>query len=90
MISQNYKSPLQFYNDKSGYLNIQKKPHKPRKSRYETEEEHQERVMKWKASLPHDVEDPQPKGNKMTQKYYTERLLLIYIKKLQEDSRSIL
>ena len=46
--------------------------------------------MKWEASLPHDVEDPQAKGNKMTQKYYTERLLSGYIKKLQEDSKSIL
>ena len=90
IISWNYKSPLQFYNDESDHLDIQKRPRKPRKSRYETEEEHQKRVMKWEASLPHNVEDPQPKGNKMTQKYYTERLLSVYVEKLREDNRNIL
>ena len=46
--------------------------------------------MKQKASLSHNVEDPQPKGNKITQKYYIKRLLLVYIKKLQENSKNIL
>jgi hypothetical protein len=33
------------------------------------------------------VEDSKPKGNLMTQKYYTEQLLPHYIKKLQEESK---
>jgi transposase len=54
--------------------------------KYETEEEYKKRVLKWEASLPHDVKDPKPQGNLMTQKYYTERLLSYYIEKLQKES----
>lgn len=33
--------------------------------------------------MPHEVET-KPKGNSMTQKYYTERLLPVYVKAIQE------
>jgi hypothetical protein len=36
------------------------------------------RVLEWEALLPHEQE-VKLKGNAMTQKYYTERLLPIYI-----------
>jgi hypothetical protein len=89
MVSWDYKSPLQFYNDERDHLSVEKKPRKPRKLKYETEKEYQKQVMEWEASLPHDVE-AESKGNKMTQKYYTERLLPVYIQKIREDSRNIL
>lgn len=55
-----------------------KRPTKPRKTMYESEEEYKGRVDEWESLLPHEQE-VKPKGNAMTQKYYTERLLPIYI-----------
>lgn len=46
-------------------------------------EQFEQRLVDWEANLPHEVE-MKPKGNSMTQKYYTERLLPIYIKVIQE------
>jgi hypothetical protein len=40
-------------------------------------------VLEWNAALPHDKE-VKTKGNAMTQKYYTKRLLPIYINALQK------
>jgi len=53
-------------------------PPKPRKSMYKSNEE-----FEWKASLPY-AKEVKPKGNAMTQKYYCERLLPIYIKAVHE------
>lgn len=77
-VSWHHKSPLQFYNDENDHLEPPKRPRKPRKSKYETEEQHHNRVIEWEAHLPHAV-DVQPKGNLMTQQYYTDRLLPVYI-----------
>lgn len=44
----------------------------------ESEDEYQATERKWEASRPHDAE-VKVKGNHMTQKYYTECLLLVYI-----------
>jgi hypothetical protein len=40
-------------------------------------------MVNWEATLPHEVE-MKSKGNSMTQKYYTERLLPVYIRAVQE------
>jgi transposase len=74
---------LEFYNDENDHLEPPKRPSRPRRSRYETEEQFQQRIVSWEANLPHEVET-KPKGNSMTQKYYTERLLPVYIKAIQE------
>jgi DDE superfamily endonuclease len=74
---------LEFYNDENDHIQPSKRPSKPRKSRYEISEQFEQRLVDWEANLPHEVE-MKPKGNSMTQKYYTERLLPIYIKVIQE------
>jgi hypothetical protein len=68
---------LEFYKDENNSIIKPKRPLKPRKTMYETEEEFSTRILEWEASLPHEVE-VKPKGNQMTQKYYCERLLPIY------------
>jgi hypothetical protein len=68
---------LEFYNDENDSIIKPKRPPKPRKTMYETEEEFSTRILEWEASLPHEAE-VKPKGNQMTQKYYCERLLPIY------------
>jgi hypothetical protein len=40
-------------------------------------------MLEWEALLPHKQE-VKPKGNGMTQKYYTERLLPVYIDTVQK------
>lgn len=83
-VSWHHKSPLQFYNDENDPPEIKiPKPKKPRKSKYETDEQYNQRVKEWEASLPHDVE-VKPKGNAMTQIYYTARLLPIYLQSYNE------
>ena len=49
---------------------------------YESQEEYKSRILEWEAAIPHEKE-VKPKGNAMTQKYYTERLLPIYVKAIQ-------
>ena len=75
-ISWHHQSPLQFYHDKHDdpLSVIIKKPPKPRRSKYQTEETYQQRIIEWEASLSHDP-DIKSKGNSMTQAYYTEHLL---------------
>lgn len=83
-ISWHHKGALQFYNDENDTPDIQiKKPRKSRKSKYETEEMHRQRLTDWEVSLPHDVE-VKSKGNSMTQIYYTERLLPIYVDEIHQ------
>jgi hypothetical protein len=54
-------------------------PPKPRRRpKTKTEEEYQARVMEWEALRPHPTE-VKVRGNQITQKYYIERLLPIYI-----------
>ena len=55
-------------------------PPKPyRRPTTESEAEFQARLKDWEAQRPHKV-DVKPQGNAMTQKYYAERLLPVYIK----------
>ena len=53
-------------------------PRPRRRPTTESEEEYQARLREWEALQPHDTE-VKVGGNHMTQKYYTERLLPIYI-----------
>jgi hypothetical protein len=54
-------------------------PPKPRRRlKTETDEEYTERLKEWEASKPYDVEI-KVQGNVMTQKYYVENLLLMYV-----------
>ena len=48
----------------------------------ETEDEYLQRVREWEAGKPHDIE-VKVKGNAMTQKYYINRLLPIYIQAIE-------
>lgn len=82
-ISWHHKSALQFYNDEHDKPSIQiKKPSKPCKSKYETADNHCQLLADWEASLPYDV-DVKPKGNSITQAYYTEQLLPVYVDEIQ-------
>jgi hypothetical protein len=59
-------------------------PSKPRRRpTTKSEEEYQARITEWEALKPHKV-TVEPQGNSMTQKYYTERLLLVYINAIQQ------
>jgi len=59
-------------------------PPKPRRRpTTESEEEYQARLREWEALKPHKV-DVKPQGNSMTQKYYTDRLLPVYIDAIQK------
>jgi hypothetical protein len=75
---------LEFYNDEDDYMEKPTKPRKPKKSKWESEDEFESRILEWKASIGHDKE-VRPKGNSMTQKYYTERLLPLYITAINKD-----
>jgi hypothetical protein len=94
-ISWHHKSSLIFYNDEhDSSLVIIKKSFKSRRSRYQTKETYQQRVLEWKASLSHDSKI-KFKSNSMTQIYYTERLLSVYVELIHEarvfhDRRDIL
>lgn len=74
---------LEFYHDEEDRLERPPRPPKPRSRKYESKEEFEARIKEWEALLPHEVEI-KPKGNSMTQKYYTERLLPVYIKAIQK------
>jgi hypothetical protein len=73
---------LEFYNDERDSVIRPRRPPKPRRTMYETEEDFSQRILQWEASLSHEAE-VKPKGNAMTQKYYTERLLPVYISAIQ-------
>ena len=74
---------LEFYNDEEDKVEHPPYPPKPRRRpTTETEEEYQARIMEWEAKKPHDVE-VKVKGNAMTQKYYVDRLLPVYIEAVE-------
>ncbi len=74
------KAPkLKFYNDEEDHVEHPSMPQKPRRRpTTETNEEYTKRLKEWEASKPHDVE-VKVQGNAMTQKYYVENLLPIYV-----------
>ena len=74
---------LEFYHNEESRIERPKRPPKPRTRKYESKEEYEQRMREWEATEHHDFESV-PKGNSMTQKYYTERLLPVYIKAIQD------
>ena len=75
---------LEFYHDEEEHEEQPPMPPKPRRRpKTESEDEYQARLMDWEAQKPHKV-DVKPQGNSMTQKYYIERLLPVYIKAIKE------
>lgn len=60
-----------------------KKEPKPRRSKYLNESDYQKLVREWESRQPHEVE-VKPKGNSMTNKYYTEKLLPGLLKVINE------
>lgn len=69
---------LFFYNDENDEIIKPKRPPKPGKSKFESDEQYKQRLREWEASLPHEKE-VEPKGNAMTQRYYSEKLLPLYV-----------
>lgn len=94
-ISWHHKSPLEFYIDETDPSPVvMKKPPKLRKSKYETTDQPQQRLINWEACLSHSSE-VKPKGNSMTQAYYMAFLLPVYAEGINEarvlyDRRGIL
>ncbi len=84
-ISYNQKGVFLFYNDPNepGPKQYTYKPRRPRKSSVQTQEEYEQDVREWEASQPPQV-DIKPKGNSMTQKFYTENVLPHHIKHIHE------
>ena len=74
-VSWHHKGALQFYNDENN--NIQR-TRKPRKTKYVSDADYQQQLIDWQASLPSP-----PRGNAMTQVYYTARLLPLYVAEMQ-------
>lgn len=74
---------LEFYNDESDSIIKPQRPLKPRKTMYESAEEYQGRILEWEAFLSHEKE-VKPKGNSMTQLYYCQRLLPVYIEAIHK------
>jgi hypothetical protein len=68
---------LEFYHDEEQHIKRPKRPPKPRKRMYESQEVLEERLREWEALLPHDIE-VKPLGNSMKQQYYVDRLLPVY------------
>jgi hypothetical protein len=69
-INYDEKAPkLIFYNDENDYIQPLKRPRKPRKSKYESQEAFDKRVINWEANLPYKIKI-KLKGNSITQKYY--------------------
>ena len=74
---------LIFYNDEEDFTQQPDYPKKPRRRpTTESEEQYTARVQEWEAGKPH-AQDVRPQGNSMTQKYYCENLLPIYIDAIQ-------
>ncbi len=74
---------LEFYNDEEDKVEHPPYPSKPRRRpTTETKEEYEHRVAEWEAGKPHERE-VKVKGNAMTQKYYVDRLLPIYVEAVE-------
>jgi hypothetical protein len=83
-VSWHHKDALKFYNDEYDVFDIQiKKSRKSRKRKHNTKNEYRKRVAEWEVTLSHDVKI-KSQDNNMTQVYYTNRLLSVYMKKIHE------
>ncbi|KAF1991727.1 hypothetical protein K402DRAFT_389109 [Aulographum hederae CBS 113979] len=80
-VSYDHKGPLIFYKDPKEPSEKVRKPPPPRKTMYETPEAFADRVKVYKDSQPR--EEPIPKGNCMTQVFYTENILPLHIREIE-------
>ncbi|PQE18227.1 phosphoribosylformylglycinamidine cyclo-ligase protein [Rutstroemia sp. NJR-2017a WRK4] len=70
---------LRFYNDEEDKVEQPHMPPKPqRRPTTETEEDYQRQLAEWEASKPH-ARNVKVQGNSITQKYYVEDLLPVYV-----------
>ncbi|RDL37406.1 uncharacterized protein BP5553_04839 [Venustampulla echinocandica] len=74
---------LEFYNDETDYIQKPELPRKPRRTMYESTDDFSIRIQEWEAARLHDKE-VKTKGNAMTQIYYIERLLPVYINAIHQ------
>ena len=89
-ISWHKKGPLIFYNDEQDPPPMQpavKSTSKPRRSKYVPEDVYQQRVQEWKSQKPHPPE-VKAKGNSMTNKYYTEKILPGLLEVINESRKT--
>jgi hypothetical protein len=75
---------LIFYHHKSEYTRQPPPPPKPRNSKYITPEQYEQDLKDWQAKLP-PKEEVKPKGNAMTQEYYSKKILPHYIDAMNQD-----
>ena len=80
-ISYNHKGALIFYNDPKEPSEKVVKPYKPRKSKYESDEEFRIRIEAWEREQP-EVE-LMPRGNAMSQEFYAREVLPRHIKEIK-------
>ena len=95
-VSYYHKGKLQFYNDPNDvpelhidvHVDAPKRKRPPKQRKNETEEQfyQSERYLQWVAAEPHNV-DIQPKGNSMTQLFYTKKILPSHLAEMQEVER---
>ncbi|PQE31110.1 phosphoribosylformylglycinamidine cyclo-ligase protein [Rutstroemia sp. NJR-2017a WRK4] len=75
---------LRFYNDEEDKIEQPPIPPKPRRRpTTETEEEYKHRLKEWETSKPH-TREVKVQGNSMTQKYYMENLLPVYVDTIEQ------
>jgi transposase len=85
-ITWDTKSPqLYFYNDEEPTIDQPKRPRKPVRHKRESDSEWQQRLLNWEqdiAALP-PKKIVKPLGNSMTQEYYCNNVLPVYIDAIQ-------
>jgi transposase len=83
-ISYDHKGAFLFYNDpdEPGPKEYVYKPRKPRKYEYQSDKSFEQELQAWEARQPPKV-DIKPKGNSMTQHFYTEHVLPQHIKHIK-------
>jgi hypothetical protein len=85
-ISYNYKGVFQFYKDPPE-RRIQGDPIKPRRSRFQSEDQYLTELRAWEA-LRADT-DPIPGGNSMNQLFYTRHVLVHHINHIQSIKKRL-
>ncbi len=84
-VSWHAKDSLIFCNDENdpSAMKSVKQKLKPRRSKYLTKEKYQRRIRDRESRKPHDSE-VKPKGNFVTNKYYTKKILPELLKVVNE------
>ena len=73
-----------FYNDLKEPTEVKRhNKARPRQSKVESDEHYQKKLQEWEAQKAPDAE-VKPKGNSMTQIFYTKHVLPVYIKRIKE------